>query len=66
MNGVDISLRDGAKLDLQFPGTIDVHGQLKVNGKTIRGHVSSESYPQWVTGPGALFVAGKGFMILIR
>ena len=66
VNGVDISLRDGAKLDLQFPGTIDVHGQLKVNGKTIRGHVSSESYPQWVTGPGALFVAGKGFMILIR
>lgn len=66
IDNLDMTLGDGAKLDLQFPGTLNATGRLKMNGMAITGEVSAQAFPQWVTGPGTLSVAGKGLVIMFK
>ena len=65
----DLSVRvaQGAKLQLGFDGTIDVN-EVKLGGRRATGVVNSETYPDYVFGPGALNVTGDppGMILLVR
>lgn len=63
---IDISLCNGAKLDLQFPGALHTTGRVKINGTSVKGLITSQTYPQWVSGPGTLSVSGKGTVLIVR
>ena len=59
-----IEVADGAKLRLDFPGTLKLDG-LKYNGCSYSGTLTAENCP-FVLGPGSLEVTPKGTVILFR
>ena len=59
-----IEIASGAKLRLDFPGTLKVDG-LKYNGQSYSGILTAETCP-FILGAGTLEVKAKGTVILFR
>ena len=59
-----IEIASGAKLRLDFPGTLKLDG-LKYNGRSYSGILTSETCP-FIFGPGTLDVKAKGTVIQLR
>lgn len=55
----------GAKLDLRFTGTKKVQ-KVRLGGRPRSGLISAETDPEFLSGPGELWVEPKGMTILIR
>ena len=60
-----VTIADGAKLQLAFDGT-QVIGAVRHNGRYLSGLIDQATYPQLVSGPGALYVFRKGTVLLIQ
>ena len=59
-----IEIADGAKLRLDFPGTLKL-GSLRYNDRSYSGTLTAETCP-FILGAGALDVTPKGTVILFR
>lgn len=62
-----IEVAKGATLDLSFVGT-DTIQKIKLGGKGIKGEVSAQTHPDYITGPGKLFATGSGLgaVLIVR
>ena len=60
-----LSVAEGAKINLDFTGTNRLE-RVRLGGRTRTGVISAETYPDYVTGPGALLPAEHGMMLLVR
>ena len=63
LDGVRVAA--GAKLDLRFTGTKKVE-KVRLGGRPRSGLISAETDPEYLSGPGELWVEPKGMTILIR
>ncbi|MBP5543944.1 MAG: hypothetical protein ILM98_07705 [Kiritimatiellae bacterium] len=54
-----IVVAEGARLRLDYDGTVDV-GRLLLDGAGVRGTVSAATHPDFIQGRGVLNVTGKG------
>ena len=54
-----IVVSEGARLRLDFDGTVDV-GRLVLGGSGVHGTVSAATHPDFIQGRGVLNVTGKG------
>lgn len=54
-----IVVSEGARLRLDYDGTVDV-GRLLLDGAGVRGTVSAATHPDFIQGRGVLNVTGKG------
>ena len=54
-----IEVANGAMLDLAFVGT-DTIQKLRLGGERVKGEVSAQTHPDYITGPGKLNVTGTG------
>jgi len=62
---VEINVAEGARLELDFEGTLPVAGVTL--GGAGRSHViDAATYPEFVTGTGSLYTPAKGILILLR
>ena len=59
-----IEVAEGAKLRLDFPGTLKLDG-LKYNGRSYSGTLTAENCP-FILGPGSLDVKPKGTVLIFR
>ena len=59
-----IEVAKGATLDLSFVGT-DTIQKIKLGGKGVKGEVSAETHPDYITGPGKLFATGSGLGLMM-
>jgi hypothetical protein len=62
---VHVSVVQGAKLDLDFGGTLKVNG-VALDGREKSGVISAATYPEFVTGAGALYTPARGTIISVR
>lgn len=60
-----ISVADRAKLELDFIGTNAV-ASVRLGGRSAQGLISAKTHPDFLSGPGALYVAPRGTLILIK
>ena len=60
-----LNVAEGAKINLDFTGTNRLE-RVRLGGRSRSGVISAETYPDYVTGPGALLPAEHGLMLLIR
>ena len=60
-----LSVAEGAKVNLDFTGTNRLE-RVRLGGRTRTGVISAETYPDFVTGPGALLPAEHGAILLVR
>ena len=61
-----IELTDGAKLNLDFAGTIR-SGSVTIGGNRVTsGTITAQKYPSYVTGAGTLEVVSRGMIISIH
>jgi len=61
-----IELTDGAKLNLDFAGTIR-SGSVTIGGNRVTsGTITAQKYPSYVTGAGTLEVVSRGTLISIQ
>ena len=65
MRGLSLDLLNGAKLELDFNGQIEAQG-IRVDGKTVYGHINAQTHAQFVTGRGTLYVKGGGCIVIFR
>lgn len=63
--GLAIRVAAGAKLFLDAPTTNAV-SEVRLGGRRRHGVVSAETFPEYVTGPGALLPADRGAVVVIR
>jgi autotransporter-associated beta strand protein len=61
----DVSVASGAKLDLDFSGTLTVKSVTLGNREKSR-IISAETCPEYVTGTGALYTPAKGTIISVQ
>lgn len=65
-NTTRIAVAKGAKLALDFPGTVEV-GSVKLGGVPARGIINSSTHPEFISGMGSLNAVPKtGAVILFR
>ena len=60
-----IEVAAGARLGLEFTGTNEVFG-LRLGGTAYSGVLSAQTHPDYLFGPGALFVRPKGTALILR
>lgn len=60
-----ISIAAGAKLRLEYPGTIRLD-RLELGGRSVSGTVTAKSHPAYVSGPGAVEVRAKSTVLIFR
>ena len=60
-----LSIATGAKLALDASVT-NVVSEIRLGGRRRSGFITAERFPEFVTGPGALYVPPKGLAIIIR
>ena len=60
-----VEVASGARLGLEFTGTNEVYG-LRLGGIACSGVLSAETHPDYLFGPGALFVRPKGTAVILR
>lgn len=61
----ELDVAAGAKLDLDFDGTLTVKG-VTLGGREKSGIISAATQPAYITGSGALYTPAKGTMITIQ
>ena len=54
-----------SQLQLDFVGTNKVE-EVRLGGRRVSGFVSSKTHPEFLSGPGVLYVARKGMVMIIR
>ncbi len=62
---IEIVVAEGAKLALDFPGTMKV-GRLKIAGRNYSGTVDASIAPGVLSGQGKLEIKQHGFMLIVR
>ena len=62
---IEATLTDGAKLRLDYPGTLELT-RLRVNGKNLWNEISAETYPNYIAGPGKAFTKPFSTVIYMR
>ena len=62
---LEIKVAVGARLHLGYTGT-NVISHLSLGGHGKSGVISAETDPDFITGPGAIFVEPKGIVIIFR
>ena len=62
---IEATLTDGAKLRLDYPGTLEL-ARLRVNGKNLWNEISAETYPNYIAGPGKAFTKPFSTVIYMR
>ncbi len=60
----EIKVSGDGKLRLDYNGCLKL-GRLRVNGKSFMGEVSAEKYPDYISGPGRVFVKERGLILII-
>ena len=60
-----LNVAEGACLRLDFPGTNRVD-RVRLGGRTVVGVIDETTYPEYVKGPGALFVQAKGTLVILK
>jgi hypothetical protein len=60
-----VNVAQGAKLDLDYIGTNKVH-TVRLGNHRRTGIISAETYPDFVTGSGALEVTPTGTIMIFR
>lgn len=63
--GLSVKIDAGAKLSLDFDGTLNLNA-LYLGGHAARGEISAETHPEFVEGPGRMYVKMYGLTITIR
>ena len=61
----EIAVSGGGKLRLDYNGCLDLAG-VNVNGMKLKGEVSAATFPDYVCGPGRVFVKPKGFIVIFK
>jgi hypothetical protein len=59
-----LDVASGAQLQLSYIGTQTV-GQVSYAGRLVSGVICQRTYPTFVSGPGALYAAPKGTILLL-
>lgn len=62
---INVRLADGEKLRLDYPGTLNLKS-LCVNGKNLSREISAETRPDFISGPGSVYVEPNGLIITFR
>lgn len=62
---VAIEVSNGAKLRLEYSGVVQA-GKVKLGGRNRYGTINAATHPDFICGPGALYVEEKGMRILVR
>ena len=62
---LQLSVAAGAKLRLDYPGTIKVD-HLRLGGRSVTGTVTAAKYPDFLSGPGAIEIMPKCTFIIFR
>ena len=62
---INVRLADGEKLRLDYPGTLNLKS-LCVNGKNLSREISAETRPDFISGPGSVYVVPNGLIITFR
>ena len=62
---IDVRLAEGEKLRLDYPGTLNLKS-LCVNGKNLSREISAETRPDFISGPGSVYVVPNGLTITFR
>ena len=60
-----VDVTSGSKLHLDFDGMGTV-GKVRLGGASRSGVISSERFPDFVTGPGCLYVEPRGAVLIFR
>ena len=55
----------GAKLNLDFAGTLPLK-EVRLGGRRKSGTISAARFPDYVTGPGEVYVKPLGLSVFIR
>jgi len=63
--GLTLTVADGARLQLSFAATQRVDA-VSYAGRAVTGLIGQKTCPEFVSGPGALFVYRKGTAIIVR
>ena len=58
-----LAVENGAKLRLDFTGTLQLR-QLKLGGHSVSGIVDASRFPEFLSGPGALF--SRPLMVIVK
>jgi hypothetical protein len=61
----EISVAEGARLELDFEGVLPVAG-VTLGGAARSRVIDATTYPGFVTGTGALYTSAKGTLISVR
>ena len=61
----EIAVSGGGKLRLDYNGCLDL-ARVSVNGVKLNGEVSAATFPDYVCGPGRVFVKPKGFIVIFK
>ncbi len=61
---LSLDVASGAQLQLSYIGTQTV-GQVSYAGRLVSGVICQRTYPTFVSGPGALYAAPKGTILLL-
>lgn len=62
---ITATLTDGAKLRLDYPGRIEL-AMLRVNGKCLWREISETTYPDYITGPGSIYIEPLATVLYVR
>jgi hypothetical protein len=62
---LEIDVAQGAKLRLDYPGVCTVE-KVRLGGMKRSGVISAETFPEYITGDGALYVLPKGTVLVVR
>ena len=62
---ITATLTDGAKLRLDYPGTLEL-SRLRVNGRHLWNEISAETCPDSIAGPGKVYVEPLGTVLYVR
>lgn len=61
-----LNVETGARLRLDYDGTLRL-GALTLGGKTVEGEISSATKPDFISGPGKIYVKEKrGFILIFK
>lgn len=61
----EIAVSGGGKLRLDYNGCLSL-ARVSVNGVKLNGEVSAATFPDYVCGPGRVFVKPKGFIVIFK
>ena len=60
-----LELAAGTKLRLDFAGVVELN-RLSIAGRGLAGDITAESCPDFISGPGAIYVRPRGTILMFR